>query len=63
MNHDGLNNLSKESTKKHCCHNDTDIGPVVSDKKIFKLFYINFSIQIYRENKPYPLVPMLFDEL
>ena len=34
-----------------------DIGPVVSDKKIFKV-----SIQIYRENKRRPLAAMFFDE-
>ena len=31
-----------------------EIGPVVSDKKIFKVFYI------YRENKPRPLAAMFF---
>ena len=35
-----------------------EIGPVVSDKKIFKVFYID----IYRENKPRPLAAMFFDE-
>ena len=29
-----------------------EIGPVVSDKKIFQV-----SIKIYRENKPHPLWP------
>ena len=33
-----------------------EIGPVVSDKKIFKVFYI------YRENKPRPLAAMFFDK-
>ena len=32
-----------------------EIGPVVSDKKIFQ-----FSIKIYRENKPRPLAAMFF---
>ena len=31
---------------------------MVSDKKIFKVFYID----IYREDKPCPLVAMVFDE-
>ena len=41
-----------------------EIGPMVSDKKIFKVFYIDiqFSIQIYSENKPRPLMAMFFDE-
>ena len=34
-----------------------EIGPVVSDKKIFKV-----SLQIYRENKPRPLAAMFFDK-
>ena len=34
-----------------------EIGPVVSDKKIFQVFY-----KIYRENKPRPLVAMFFDK-
>ena len=37
-----------------------EIGPVVSDKKIFKVFYIY--IYMYRENKPHPLAAMFFDE-
>ena len=37
-----------------------EISPVVSDKKIFKVFYID--IIIYRENKPHPLVVMFFYE-
>ena len=35
-----------------------EIGPVVSDKKIFKVFYID----IYWENKPRPLAAMFFDK-
>ena len=35
-----------------------EIGPVVSDKKIFKVFYTD----IYSENKPRPLAAMFFDE-
>ena len=35
-----------------------EIGPVVSDKKIF----LKFSISIYREIKPRPLAAMFFDE-
>ena len=35
----------------------TEICPVVSDKKIFKLFYIDIW-----ENKPRPLVAMFFEE-
>ena len=31
---------------------------MVSDKKIFKVFYID----IYRENKPRPLADMFFDQ-
>ena len=38
--------------------NYIEIGPGVSDKKIFKLFYI----EIYGENKPCPLAAMFFDE-
>ena len=34
-----------------------EIGPVVSDKKIF-----HFLKKIYRENKPRPLVAMFFDK-
>ena len=34
-----------------------EIGSVVSDKKIFK-----FSIKLYRENKPHPLVTVFFDK-
>ena len=34
-NHDGLNNLGKGSPKEHFRPNYTEIGPVVSDKKIF----------------------------
>ena len=34
-----------------------EIGPVVSDKKIFQVFYKD----IYRENKPHPLAAMFFD--
>ena len=36
----------------------TEIGPVVSDKKIFKVFYID----MYRENKPRTLAAMFFEE-
>ena len=36
-------------------YNET--GPVVSDKKIFQVFY-----KLYRENKPHPLVAMFFDK-
>ena len=32
---------------------------MVSDKKIFKVFYIDM---IYRENKPHPLAALFFDE-
>ena len=35
-----------------------ELGPVVSDKKIF----LNFSIQISRENKSRPLAAMFFDD-
>ena len=35
-----------------------EVGPVVSDKKIFQVFYID----IYRENKPQPLPAMFFDK-
>ena len=34
-----------------------EIGPVVSDKKIFKVFYTDIS-----ENKPRPLAAMFFDK-
>ena len=43
-------------TKGTFLQNYIEIGPVVSDKKIFKVFYI------HRENKPRPLVAMFFDE-
>ena len=45
-----------------------EIGPVVSDKKTFKVFYIDieellsFFISIYMENKPRPLAAMFFDK-
>ena len=39
-NHDGLNNLGRGSPKKHSCRY-IEIGPLVPDKKIFKLFYID----------------------
>ena len=35
-----------------------EIGPVVSDKKIFKVFYTD----IPSENKPRPLAAMFFDK-
>ena len=35
-----------------------EIGPLVSDEKIFKVFYID----TYRENKHCPLAAMFFDE-
>ena len=35
-----------------------EIGPVVSDKKIFQVFYKD----ICRENKPRPLAAMFFDK-
>ena len=35
-----------------------EIGPVVSNKKIFK----SFLYRLYRENKPCPLAAMFFDE-
>ena len=38
--------------------NYIEIGPVVSDKKIFK----SFLYRLYRENKPCPLAAMFFDE-
>ena len=38
--------------------NYIEIGPVVSDKKIFK----RFLYRLYRENKPCPLAAMFFDE-
>ena len=38
--------------------NYIEIGPVVSDKKIFK----SFLYRLYRENKPRPLAAMFFDE-
>ena len=39
--HDGLNNLGRKLQKKHSCRCYIEIGPVVSDKKIFKLFCID----------------------
>ena len=36
-NHDGLNNLDRGLHKKHSCN--VEIGPVVSEKKIIKIFY------------------------
>ena len=39
--HDGLNNLGRKLQKKHSCRVIFKIGPVVSDKKIFKLFCID----------------------
>ena len=44
-------------TKGTFLQNYIEISPVVSDKKIFK-----FSIYIYRENKPWSLAAMFFDE-
>ena len=38
--------------------NYIEIGPVVSDKKIFK----SFLYRLYRESKPRPLAAMFFDE-
>ena len=36
INHDGLNNLGRGSPRKHSClQNYIEIGPVLSDKKIF----------------------------
>ena len=41
-NRDSLDNLSRGLQKKHSCHVIfKKIGPVVSDKKIFKVFYID----------------------
>ena len=39
--------------------NNIEIGPVVSDKKIFLSFLY---IDIYKENKPRPLAAMFFGE-
>ena len=40
-NHDGLNNLGGGSPKEHSS-NYIEIGPVVSDKKVFKFCFIVF---------------------
>ena len=40
MNHDDLNNLGRGLQKKFL-QRYTKIGPVVSDKKIIKIFYID----------------------
>ena len=48
----------KRITKVTFLQNYMEIGRVVSDKNIFKVFYID----IYRENKPHPLAAMFFDE-
>ena len=37
----GLNNLGRESPTEHFLQNYIEIGPVVSDKKIFKVYYID----------------------
>ena len=44
-------------TKETFLPDHINIGPVVSDKNIFKV-----SVSIYRENKPHPLLAMFFDE-
>ena len=38
-NHDSLKNLGTGSPKEHSCQ--VEIGSVVSDKKIFKVFYLD----------------------
>ena len=50
LNNDGLNNLDRRSPFLPYY---TEIGPVVSDKKIFKIFYIDI------EGK---LASLFFDE-
>ena len=40
-NPNGSSNLGKGSPKEHFLQNYMEIGPVVSDKKIFKVFYID----------------------
>ena len=40
-NPNGLNNLGRGSPKEHFCKIILELGPVVSDKKIFKVFYID----------------------
>ena len=47
---------SKWITKATFLQNYIEIDSVVSDKKIFKVFYID------TENKPRPLAAMFFDE-
>ena len=42
-NPNGLNNLGKGSPKEQFCKIIFEIGPVVSDKKIVKIFYIDIS--------------------
>ena len=45
-NPNGLNNLGRGSPKEKFLQNYIEIGPVVSDKKIFKVFYIQSTLVI-----------------
>ena len=40
-NPNGLNNLGRGSLKEHFLQNYIEIGSVVSNKKIFKVFYVD----------------------
>ena len=57
MNHDYLNNLGKGSPWKHFCQVIMKLVQWFLTRRFFK-----FSIKIYRENKPRPLVAMFFDK-
>ena len=50
-NHDDLNNLSRGSTKEHCCHIVLKSDQYFLTRKVFGFLYR------YRENKPCPWWP------
>ena len=57
MNHVYLNNLGRESRRKHFCQVIMKSVQWFLTKRCFK-----FSIKIYRANKPCPLAAMFFDK-